>query len=451
MANDELKAKVLETAKKENVKFIRAQFVDINGVLKSTAVPVDRLSDILEDGIGFDGSSIMGYTPIHESDMILMPDPETFAILPWRSAKEEKVARLICDVYLGNKTRFDGDPRYVAQRASKNAEEIGYIYNCGPELEFFLFQKNEDGKAVPTDHGGYFDFHPLDLAEDARRDMVNIMKQNFKIEVEMSHHEVAPGQHEVDFKFGDLVPTADKMITYKMVAKTVAHLHGYIASFMPKPIFGENGTGMHTHQSLWNINENRNAFFDPEGKRDDSLSDTALYFIGGLLKHTRALSAVIAPTVNSYKRLVPGYEAPVYISWAHKNRSALVRVPEYFPGMENATRAELRCPDPSCNPYMAFACMCAAGLDGIKNKIMPPDAVEADIFEMNTKERENRGIASLPENLSHALDELERDRVLQEALGKHVYKNFMLIKRKEWDEYRIQVTKWEIDRYLKFA
>ena len=451
MTTDELKAKVLETAKKENVKFIRAQFVDINGTLKSTAVPVDRLEDILDAGIGFDGSSILGYTPIHESDMILMPDPGTFAILPWRSAKDEKVARLICDVYLGNKKRFEGDPRYVAQRASANAEDIGYIYNCGPELEFFLFQKDDNGKVSPTDHGGYFDFHPLDLAEDARRDMVNIMTQNFGIVVEMSHHEVAPGQHEVDFKFGDLVSTADKVITYKMVAKTVAHIHGYIASFMPKPIFGENGTGMHCHQSLWNIKENRNAFFDPEGRRSDSLSDAALYFIGGLLDHARALSAVASPTVNSYKRLVPGYEAPVYISWAHKNRSALIRVPEYFPGMESATRAEFRCPDPSCNPYLAFACMCAAGLDGIKNKTMPPEPIEENIFAMSAGEKKKRGIFALPENLSIALDELESDKVVQKALGSHVFENLMLIKRNEWDDYRIQVSEWEIEKYLKFA
>lgn len=451
MTNDELKAKVIERAKKENVKFIRAQFVDINGTLKSTAVPADKLEGVLDQGIGFDGSSVLGYTPIHESDMILMPDPSTFAILPWRSSKDEKVARMICDVYFGNKRRFEGDPRYVAQRASKFAEDIGYKFNCGPELEFFLFQKDETGKAIPIDHGGYFDFHPLDLAEDVRRDMVNAMKQNFGIDVEMSHHEVAPGQYEVDFRFGDLVSTADKVITYKMVAKTVAHLHGYIASFMPKPIFGENGTGMHVHQSLWNIKENRNAFFDPEGKREDFLSDTALYFIGGLLNHAKALSAVLTPTVNSYKRLVPGYEAPVYISWAHKNRSALIRVPEYFPGIENATRAELRCPDPSCNPYLAFACMCAAGLDGIKNKTLPGEPIEENIFEMSPEEKKKQGITALHENLSDALDELESNKVIQKALGKHVYENFMLVKRQEWDEYRIQVTQWELDRYLKGA
>ena len=451
MKNDKLKAEVIETVKKENVKFIRAQFVDINGTLKSTAVPADRFSGILDDGIGFDGSSIMGYTHIHESDMILMPDPGTFAIIPWRSSEKGNVARVICDVHLGNKSRFDGDPRYVAQKASKSAEDAGYKYYCGPELEFFLFRKNEENKAIPIDHGGYFDFHPLDLAEDTRRDMVNIMKQNFGIEVEMSHHEVAPGQYEVDFKFGDLVTTADKVITYKMIAKTVAHMHGYIASFMPKPIFGENGSGMHCHQSLWSIKNNRNAFFDPKGKREDYLSDNAIYFIGGLLKHAKAISAIAAPSVNSYKRLVPGYEAPVYISWAHKNRSALIRVPEYFPGTENATRAELRCPDPSCNPYLAFACMCAAGLDGIKNKTMPPEPVEEDIYHMTNTERKNRGLDSLPETLANALLELENDEVLQTALGKHVYENFIHIKRREWDEFRIQVTPWELDKYLKVA
>lgn len=451
MKTDKLKAEVIELVKKENIKFIRAQFVDINGVLKSTAIPADKISEILDEGIGFDGSSIMGYTPINESDMILMPDPGTFAILPWRSSDQGKVARMICDVYLGNKSRFEGDPRYIAQRAAENAEKLGYKYFCGPELEFFMFRGDAEGRVVPIDHGGYFDFHPLDLAEDVRRDMVNVMTRYFGMDIEMSHHEVAPGQYEVDFKFGDLVTTADRVITYKMVAKTISYLHGFIASFMPKPIFGKNGSGMHTHQSLWSISENRNAFFDPNGKRADFLSDTALYFVGGLLKHAKALSAVAAPLVNSYKRLVPGYEAPVYLCWAHKNRSALIRVPEYFPGTENATRVELRCPDPSANPYLAFACMCAAGLDGVKNKIMPPEPIEQNIYHMSESERQSKGIDSLPETLSDALKELEKDKVLQEALGKHVYKNFMHIKRAEWDEFRIQVTPWEIEKYLKIA
>jgi len=451
MKNDKLKEDIIELVKKENVKFIRAQFVDINGVLKSTAVPANKISDILDDGVGFDGSSIMGYTPIHESDMILMPDPSTFAILPWRSSEEGKVARIICDVYLGNKSRFEGDPRYVAQRAAENAEKLGYKYFCGPELEFFLLKEDSEGKIVPIDHGGYFDFHPLDLAEDVRRDMVNAMKQNFGMDVEMSHHEVAPGQYEVDFRYGDIVTTADRVITTKMIAKSIAYRYGFIASFMPKPIFGENGSGMHTHQSLWSTSKNKNAFFDPKGERDDNLSDTALYFIGGLLKHAKAISAIAAPLVNSYKRLVPGYEAPVYISWAHKNRSALIRVPEYFPGMENATRAEFRSPDPSTNPYLAFACMCAAGLDGIKNKVMPPDPIEEDIYHMSPSERQSKGISSLPETLSDALKELEADKVLQDALGKHVYENFMHIKRAEWDEFRIHVTQLEIEKYLKTA
>ncbi len=445
------KEDVIELVKKENVKFIRAQFVDINGVLKSTAIPADKISEGLDSGIGFDGSSIVGFTPIYESDMILMPDPSTFAILPWRSSEHGKVARMICDVYLGNKSRFEGDPRYIAQRAAENAEKLGYKYFCGPELEFFLFKEDSEGKIVPIDHGGYFDFHPLDLAEDVRRDMVNTMKQNFGMDIEMSHHEVAPGQYEVDFKFGDLVTTADRVITYKMVAKSIAHRYGFIASFMPKPMFGKNGNGMHTHQSLWSISKNQNMFFDPKGKRNDYLSDTALYFIGGLLKHAKALSAITAPLVNSYKRLVPGYEAPVYIAWGHKNRSALIRVPEYFPGMENATRIEFRSPDPSANPYLAFACMCAAGLDGIKHKIMPPDPIEENIYHMSPNERQNKGIDSLPETLAEALKELESDKVLQDALGKHVYENFMHIKKAEWDEFRTQVTQWEIEKYLKIA
>ncbi|MDI6655185.1 MAG: type I glutamate--ammonia ligase [Candidatus Hydrothermarchaeota archaeon] len=442
------KSKNLEAVKKENVKFIHLHFIDITGALKSTAIPAEHLEDVLENGRGFDGSSILGYTPIHESDMLLMPDPSTFAIIPWSS---EKSARIICDIYLPGGKRFEGDPRYVAQRAAEKAREMGYIYNCGPELEFFVFRKeSENATPLMMDHGGYFDFHPLDLAEDVRKEMILVL-ESLGLTVEMSHHEVAPSQYEVDFKFGDLVTTADRVITYKMVAKTIAHLHGYIATFMPKPLFGENGSGMHTHQSLWKIKKNRNVFFDPSMKRSDALSEEALYFIGGLLYHAKALAAVVAPTVNSYKRLVPGYEAPVYISWAHKNRSALIRVPEYYPGMEKAMRAEFRCPDPASNPYLAFACMCAAGLDGIEKKILPPEPIEADIYEMNAKEREEKGIDSLPSTLIDALNELRKDEVLKEALGRHVYENFMKVKLNEWDEFRIHVTEWEIKKYMKYC
>jgi glutamine synthetase len=449
--SEESKKKALEIAKEEDVKFVRLQFTDILRTLKSTAILVEDFEDVLDNGLGFDGSSILGYTPIEESDMILMPDPGTLAVLPWRPAPK-KAARVICDVYFPNGDRFAGDPRYVAQRALQKAKEMGYIYNCGPELEFFIFQKelNSEGIPMPIDHGGYFDFHPLDLAEDVRREMVFAL-ENFGITVEMSHHEVSPGQYEVDFRFGDLVTTADRVLTYKMVAKTIAHMHDYIATFMPKPLFGVNGSGMHTHQSLWSIKDNRNAFFDPENKREDAMSDNALHFIGGLLEHAKALSAIVAPTVNSYKRLVPGYEAPVYISWAHKNRSALIRVPEYFPGMEKALRAEFRCPDPSCNPYLAFACMCIAGLDGIKRKIEPPEPIEEDIFEMSAKEKAEHGIDSLPGTLIDALNELEKDKVLQDALGNHVYENFMKVKQQEWDEFRMSVSGWEVERYLKFG
>jgi glutamine synthetase len=446
---DSTKEEALERAHKEDVKFVRTQFTDINGTLKSTAITIEQFEDILDDGLGFDGSSILGYTPINESDMILMPDPSTFAVLPWRPAPN-KVARVICDVYFPDGRRFEGDPRYVAQRAVEKAKEMGYIFNAGPELEFFLFQKESlpNGRPNPVDHGGYFDFHPLDLAEDFRRDMIFAL-ESFGIRVEMSHHEVAPSQYEVDFRFADLLTTADRMMTYKMVAKTIAHLKGYVATFMPKPLYGENGSGMHTHQSLWDIKENRNAFYDPTMKRSDALSDVALYFIGGLLHHAKALSAIVAPTVNSYKRLVPGYEAPVYISWAHKNRSALIRVPEYYPGMEKAMRAEFRSPDPSANPYLAFAGMCIAGLDGIKNKMLPPEPVEADIYHMSKTERKEKKIGSLPSTLAEALFELEKDKVLQDSLGKHVYENFIKIKWDEWDEFRMQVTGWELEKYLK--
>jgi|Deesub1362A_J573_1020465.scaffolds.fasta_scaffold00016_91 glutamine synthetase len=449
--SDEEKQNALECAKKEDVKFVRLQFTDIKGTLKSTAILVNDLEDVLDNGQGFDGSSILGYTPIHESDMLLVPDPNTFSILPWRPSPK-RVARLICDVYHPDGRRFEGDPRYVAQRALEEAKKMGYIFNCGPELEFFLFKKEFNPAFGPetVDHGGYFDFHPLDLAEDIRREMVFDLEK-FGIRVEMSHHEVSPSQYEVDFQYDNLVKTADNVVTYKMVAKTIAHLNNYIATFMPKPIYGINGSGMHTHQSLWDIKENRNAFYDPERKRADAMSDIFLYFIGGLLNHAKALSAIVAPTVNSYKRLVPGYEAPVYISWAHKNRSALIRVPEYFPGMEKAMRAEFRCPDPSCNPYLAFAAMCAAGLDGIRKKITPPDPVEADIFEMSPKEKAERGIESLPSTLKEALNELENDKVIQKALGNHVYTNYMKIKNQEWDEYRMSVSQWELEKYLKFC
>jgi glutamine synthetase len=447
--HEEKKKQVLEIAKEEDVKFIRAQFTDIHGILKSTAVPVELFEDALTEGIGFDGSSIVGYTPIEESDMILMPDPNTFGILPWRPAPK-RVARIICDVYHPDGKRFEGDPRYVAQRALEKAKAMGYVFNCGPELEFFLFQREQDprGRPLTIDHGGYFDFHPLDLAEDLRREMIFTL-ESLGITVENSHHEVAPSQYEVDFLFGDLVTTADRVITYKMVAKTLAYLKGYIATFMPKPLFGENGSGMHTHQSLWNIQENRNAFYDPAHERPDALSKEALHFIGGLLSHAKALSSLVAPTVNSYKRLVPGYEAPVYISWAHKNRSALIRVPEYFPGMEKAMRAEFRCPDPSCNPYLAFAAMCVAGLDGIEKKIEPPEPVEEDIFHMTQKEKDERCIDSLPATLADALCHLEQDAVLKEALGGHVFENYMKVKWAEWDDFRTAVTEWELERYLK--
>ena len=448
--SEESKAKVIKTAEEEDVKFIRLQFTDLRGIIKATAITIRHLEEALDNGIGFDGSSILGFTPIEESDMLLVPDPNTFTAFSWKSGSQ-KDARIICDVYWPNGQRFEGDPRYIAQKAEEKAKEEGYIYKCGPELEFFLFKKEKEAsKPEKIDSGGYFDFHPFDLAEDFRREMV-VNLEKFGIEIEMSHHENAPSQYEVDFKFGDLVTTADRVVTYKMVTKTMAHLRGYIASFMPKPVFGSFGSGMHTHQSLWDIKGNKNVFYDHENKRPDALSETALYFIGGLLHHTRALTAIVAPTINSYKRLVPGYEAPVYISWARKNRSTLIRVPEYFPGMENAMRVEYRCPDPSCNPYLAFACMCTAGLDGIKRKIMPPEPVEADIFSMSAKEKEELGISHLPGTLIDALEELEKDKVLQGALGTHLYENFITLKRKEWEEFCIQVTDWEIEKYLRHA
>lgn len=443
----EQKDLILQECKKKNVQLITLQFVDIFGTPKSVTIPTEHLEEALTNGVGFDGSSIEGFVRIYESDMVAMPDPLTFRILPWRPT-ERGEARIICDIYRPGGQFFEGDPRNILKKVLKEAESLGFIFNTGPELEFFLF-KTEDGfrvKKEPQDVGGYFDYSPLDMASDIRREATfNLQKMG--MDIEASHHEVAPGQHEIDFKFSDALTSADNVITYKNAIKATALAHGLYATFMPKPIFGENGSGMHVHQSLFNKETEKNVFFDPKDKYN--LSDLAYHFIGGQMKHCRAMSAALAPTVNSYKRLVVGYEAPVYICWGRRNRTAMIRVPEYFPGKEKATRIELRCPDPSCNPYLAFAVMLKAGLDGIKNKIEPLDPVEEDVYGFDDRKLAKFYIKTLPSSLGEAIGELERSQLMKETLGDYTFYRYLDAKKKEWDEYRLDVTQWELDKYLK--
>nr|WP_152946940.1 type I glutamate--ammonia ligase [Desulfofundulus thermobenzoicus] len=437
MTNDDVR----NLARELGVKFIRLQFTDIFGVLKNVSITVEQLDKALDGELMFDGSSIEGFVRIEESDMYLRPDPATFVVFPWRP-RDGAVARLICDIYNADGTPFIGDPRYVLKRVIGEAKEMGYGMNVGPEAEFFLFHVDSDGRPTTMTHdrAGYFDLTPVDLGEDARRDMVLTLEQ-MGFEIEASHHEVAPGQHEIDFKYADALDTADKVVTFKFVVRTIAQRHGLHATFMPKPIFGIAGSGMHLNQSLMKNGEN--AFFDPGAPMQ--LSETALFYIGGLMKHARAITAVTNPTVNSYKRLVSGYEAPVYIAWSSRNRSPLIRVPAK---RGNSTRIELRSPDPACNPYLALAVCLKAGLDGIKNRIAPPPPCDRNIYAMTEREREELGIGCLPQNLKEAMDELVRDEVIREALGPHVFDRFMEAKQIEWDRYRTQVHPWELEEYL---
>ncbi|NDJ78949.1 MAG: type I glutamate--ammonia ligase [Chloroflexi bacterium] len=439
---------IVEIVQAEDVQFIDLQFTDIFGTTKSVTIPASGLEEALERGIWFDGSSIQGFARIQESDMFLRPDPVTFRILPWTGNGSDLRARVICDVHNPDGSPFEGDPRYALRRAIAHAADLGYVFNTGPELEFFLFREGGDGPAaaVPHDVGGYFDFSPGDEAQRVRSDIVNAL-QALRIHVEMSHHEVAIGQHEIDFRYADALHSADNAVTFKYTVKGIAAKHGLFATFMPKPMFGMNGSGMHVHQSLVDIDSGESKFFDPDG--EFALSLTARQFIAGQLRHARALSAVVAPTVNSYKRLTPGYEAPVYVCWAQRNRSALIRVPRYSPGREQSTRAELRFPDPSCNPYLAFAVMLEAGLAGIEEGLEPPPSVSDDVFHWTQSEREAQGVDVLPGTLEEALDELASDDILRAALGEHIYDAYDRAKREEWDDYRIHVTAWEVDRYLR--
>jgi glutamine synthetase len=441
-ANEE----VLDTIAANNVKFIRLQFVDILGTVKNVAIPAAQMEKALTTGISFDGSSIEGFVRIHESDMLLKPDPVTFRILPWKTGENDgAVAGIVCDVHLHDDTPFEGCPRNVLKRAIEEAEKMGYIMNTGPELEFFLFEMvNGVPTTTPHDFGGYFDFPPVDLAEDIRRDIV-IALEEMGFEIEASHHEVASGQHEIDFKYGDALSTADRVLVFRYVTKTAATNKNLHATFMPKPVFGASGSGMHINISLFDKNDDgRNIFFDPDS--DHEISDEARYFIGGLLAHIKAVTAITNPLVNSYKRLVSGYEAPVYITWSWANRSSLIRVPA---ARGTGTRIELRSPDPSCNPYLAFAVILMAGLDGIKNRIDPGEPIEENIYEMDFQEITDAGIETLPTSLSLALDHLKSDDVVRRALGEHAYTAFMRIASAEWDVYRVQVHQWELDRYLR--
>ncbi len=438
---------IVERARADGVRFVDLQFTDIIGTTKSVTIPLGQLEEALERGIWFDGSSIQGFARIQESDMFLMPDPTTYCVLPWTSA-ERRRARLICDVRGPDGEPFLGDPRAVLRRAIAYAEARGFRYNCGPELEFFLFKRNSERplSPVPHDVGGYFDFSPKDEAQSIRSDIVLALEQ-MGMRVEASHHEVATGQHEIDFEYADALTAADNAVTFKYTVKAIAASYGVYATFMPKPIFGINGSGMHTHQSLTDVATGRNVFYDAQDVY--YLSKTAYGFIAGQLAHARALAAVVAPTVNSYKRLTPGYEAPVYICWAQINRSALIRIPRHAPGREQATRIELRCPDPSCNPYLAFAAMLRAGLDGVERGLEPPEPVNEDVYHFSAEDLDARGIKTLPGTLGEAIAELEADEVLMDALGEHIAKWYLVAKRAEWDEYRIQVSQWELDRYLE--
>jgi glutamine synthetase len=441
---------VLKQVDADGIEFIRFWFTDIEGQLKSFAVGKEELEGAFEEGMGFDGSSITGFNRIEESDMIAMPDPDTYSVLPWRDDGGQgkgNVARLFCDVLKPGGEPYEGDPRWVMRQALARAEEMGFdTFNLGPELEFFYFASDEVGEnGLPTilDKGGYFDLTTLDAASDLRRDTVNALKA-LGIPVEYTHHEVGPSQHEIDMRYAEGLRMSDNAMTYRIVVKEIAHTHGVYATFMPKPLFGENASGMHTHQSLFS--GDKNAFFDADDEYH--LSDTAKAYIAGLLKHAREICALFAPNVNSYKRLVLGYEAPVYCAWSQRNRSALVRVPVYHPGKEKATRAELRCPDPSCNPYLTFAAMLHAGLDGIEKGYELPEPMERNLYDLTHDERQAAGIEQLPETLGEAIEEMANSELAKKALGEHVFPRYVDLKREEWEEYRVQVTRWELERYL---
>jgi glutamine synthetase len=432
---------VLERIQDEGVEFLLLWFTDLEGHLKSFAVTPAEIEEALNDGMGFDGSSITGFNAIEESDMVAIPDPATFQLMPWREG-ETKVARMICDVVTPDGEPYDGDPRHVLRRALERMKSMGFdTFNVGPELEYFLF-KNSQGTET-LDEGGYFAMTTMDAAGELRQETVRAL-ESMGIPIEYVHHEVGPSQHEIDMRFAPALEMADHTMTYRLIVKEIAKKAGFHATFMPKPIFGENGSGMHTHQSLFT--DGRNAFFD--GEDEWHLSGTGKAFIAGQLRHAREIAAVFAQWGNSYKRLVPGYEAPVYVAWSQRNRSALIRIPLYKPGSEQATRAEIRCPDPACNPYLTFATLLHAGLEGIEQGYELPEPMETNLYHLTPEQRRERGITSLPETLGEAIDELSQSELARNALGKHIFERYVELKRKEWDEYRVQLTKWELERYL---
>ena len=438
------KEEVLESVKKENVRFVKLQFTDVNGFLKAVTIPTDKLPDAIDHNVWFDGSSIEWFTRVFESDMYLKLDLSTFVIIPWTKGTDLPSCRIICDVYMPDGKPFEGDPRYILKRQIAKAEERGYTYYVGPELEFFLFRK-ENGciKPLPHDNAGYFD-QSTDLASKIR-DQMSATLAELGLDMEALHHEVAAGQHEIGFKYGDPLTQADNATTFKFVVKAIAQKYDLHATFMAKPIAGINGSGMHVHQSIFKGDEN--LFYDP--KSEDYLSSLAKSFIAGQIEHIKAMTAILNPTVNSYKRLVAGYEAPVYIAWGHTNRSALIRIPRVSPSKLKGVRCELRSPDPTCNPYLAFAVMLAAGLDGIDRGLTPPAVVDENIFHFSSEEAVNKGVDVLPSNLQHALHFLEKDELLKEALGTHTYDMFKTAKEAEWLEYKASVSAWEIGKYLE--
>jgi glutamine synthetase len=440
-SSEESRKDVLKRVEKEDVKSVLLWFTDLEGHLKSFAITPSELEGALDDGMGFDGSSITGFNAIEESDMVAIPDPATFQVLPAREG-ERKVGRMICDVVTPDGEPYDGDPRHILRLALERMRSLGFdTFNVGPELEYFLFK---DAEGIETlDEGGYFAMTTLDAATGLRDETIEALEQ-MGIPVEYHHHEVGPSQHEIDIRFAPALDMADHTITYRLIVKEIAAKNGVYATFMPKPLFGENGSGMHTHQSLFT--DGRNAFFDAEDRWH--LSEVGKAFIAGQLRHAREIAAVFAQWVNSYKRLVPGYEAPVYVAWSQRNRSALIRIPLYKPGSEQATRAEIRCPDPACNPYLTFACLLHAGLEGIEQGYELPDPMETNLYHLTADQRRERGIVSLPETLGEAIDELSRSELARKALGPHIFDRYVELKRKEWDEYRVQLTEWELDRYL---
>ncbi|MGH3021268.1 MAG: glutamine synthetase family protein [Gaiellaceae bacterium] len=435
----EERQRVLDQVKREDVKFVHLWFTDIEGHLKSFSITPAELEGALDDGMGFDGSSITGFNAIEESDMVAIPDPGTYQLMP---NGDIKVARMICDVVTPEGEPYDGDPRYVLRRAVERMRGLGFdTFNVGPELEYFLFE--DDKGTEPLDEGGYFAMTALDAAWELRNETIAAL-ESMGIPIEYVHHEVGPSQHEIDMRFAPALDMADHTITYRLVVKEIAKKAGHHATFMPKPLFGENGSGMHTHQSLFA--DGTNAFFD--GDDEWHLSQTGKAFIAGQLHHAREISAVFAQWVNSYKRLVPGYEAPVYVAWSRRNRSALIRIPLYKPGNEQATRAEIRCPDPACNPYLTFAALLHAGLEGIERGYELPPPMESNLYKLRAEERKERGIVALPETLGEAIDALAESELARKALGDHVFDSYVKLKRAEWDDYRVQLTPWELEKYL---